>query len=435
MPSKRNSKAGPAPVAPIPQAKATVAPPAPQIINKSTDNPQPQAMTRKTSMPQAARASPAIEKHSALAQEKVEILSVLMDAGNDWKPRNKVVKHVKPKPKKQSQNITKAPTARPASANLKTRAASVAAKPMTPQPTSAAAITKFKSMNTNHQKEQEEILSVLMDAGKDWKPRNKVVKKFTPKAKMQQVITPALKQTASPASVKPTQKSQAVATAKQSPITPSTVSSQRAPMNATQQEKQEILAVLMDAGSDWKPRNRVVRKVTPKPKTKKRPSTAKKPNKAVPTVTRKASLNRTNSLTDAQKKEKREIMEILLDYYDYVPHLPTRQPLSIQGNVQSAIQFAHDGNSVVVSGTSVENMSGFEEVKSRRTIHKEKKDCKEILNVLVDFKEPQPKYVPLKKNSPPTKTSPRQPKTVDKAAPVPKHIQANKTHVRTKLAT
>lgn len=178
----------------------------------------------------------------------------------------------------------------------------------------------------------------------------------------------------------------------------------------------------------------VVRKVTPKPKTK-RPSTAKKANKASPIVTRKASLNRSNSLTDAQKKEKREIMEILLDYYDYVPHLPTRQPHSIQGNVQSAIQFAHDGNSVIVSGTSVENLSGFEQVKSRRMIHKEKKNRKEILNVLADFKEPQPKSVSLKKSSPPSKTSPRQPKAVDMAAPVSKHIQATRTHVRTKLAS
>jgi hypothetical protein len=260
----------------------------------------------------------------------------------------------------------------------------------------------------------------------------------------------AVKQTASPASVKPTQKSQPTVTAKQAPITPSPVLNHRTHMSATLQEKQEILSVLMDAGGDWKPRNRgmvdnsvflfdfvhvvVVRKVTPKAKSK-RPSTAKKPDTATPTVTRRASLNRTGSLTDAQKKEKREIMEILLDYYDYVPHLPTRQPLSIQGNVQSTIQFAHDGNSVVVSGTSVENMSGFEEVKSRRTIHKEKKDRKEILNILVDFKEPQPKSVSLKKNISPSTTSPRQTKTVDKASSVTKHIQANRTHVRTKLAT
>jgi hypothetical protein len=86
MPSKRHSIAGPAPVAPIPQAKATVAPPAPQNINKSQ---KPQSMTRKNSMPQATRPSPATDKQSAVAQQKHEILSVLMDAGNDWKPRNK----------------------------------------------------------------------------------------------------------------------------------------------------------------------------------------------------------------------------------------------------------------------------------------------------------------------------------------------------------
>jgi hypothetical protein len=81
---------------------------------------------------------------------------------------------VKPKPKKhQSPNIAKAPTARPASANLNAKMASVAAKQMAGQSSSAAAINKFKSMNAAHQKEQDEILSVLMDAGKDWKPRNK----------------------------------------------------------------------------------------------------------------------------------------------------------------------------------------------------------------------------------------------------------------------
>ncbi len=160
--------------------------------------------------------------------------------------------------------------------------------------------------------------------------------------------------------------------------------------------------------------------MTPKPKTKRRPSTAKKP-----TVTRKASLNRTNSLTDAQKKEKKEIMEILLDYYDYVPHIPiARRPSAIQGNVESTVQLAQ-GNVVVVSSSDVDlngDLSGFQQVKSRRTSHKEKKDAKEILNVLVDFKESQHKTVNNNKAS-------------IQANKGVKHIQANKSQVRAKLAT
>jgi hypothetical protein len=66
-----------------------MAPPVPQNINKSTETQKTQPITRKNSMPQATRPSPAIEKQSTVAQEKHEILSVLMDAGNDWKPRNK----------------------------------------------------------------------------------------------------------------------------------------------------------------------------------------------------------------------------------------------------------------------------------------------------------------------------------------------------------
>ncbi len=89
-----------------------MAPPIPQNINKSTEGRKTQPMIRKTSMPQANRTAPTNEKQSAAAEEKLDIVS-------------------------------------------------------------AAANNKFKSMNAAHQKEQKEILSVLMDAGKDWKPRNK----------------------------------------------------------------------------------------------------------------------------------------------------------------------------------------------------------------------------------------------------------------------
>jgi len=378
MPSKRRSKAGPAPVAPTPQAKAAP-PPAPPAVHKQSAAQQPSVATHKSS--QAVQ--PSITKRQSLVQEQLEILSVLMDAGHDWKPRNKVVKKFTPKPKPQQKQVAKAV---PVKATTRPTSAKPAAQKAHPTPVKTAAPIKA-AVST----------------------------------KSTTAVAPGAKASAAPV--------------------------KRLSLNAAQQQEQhEILSVLMDAGSDWKPRNRVVRKVTPKPKMK-RPATTPKPKQQAPAVTRKASLSRTKSLTDAQKKEKREIMEILLEYYDYVPHIPTGRPSSIQGHVDSSIQFAHDGNAIVISGSQVQvtdDSSGFQTVKSRRTSHKEKKDAKAILNVLVDFKEPPRKaVVPPKKNhstspaavsktnTPPTKASIQ----ANKAAPVQKHIQANKTQVRAKLAT
>ena len=92
MPSKRASKSrSAAPVAPTPQTNT--APPAPQVVRKNSANHQPPALARKDSQPQAAKPTtapvPEITKRRSLVQEQFEILTILMDAGQDWKPRNK----------------------------------------------------------------------------------------------------------------------------------------------------------------------------------------------------------------------------------------------------------------------------------------------------------------------------------------------------------
>jgi hypothetical protein len=103
MPSKRNSKATPAPVAPTPQAKAVVAPPAPQVVRKQSATQQqstvkkvqPQVaepvipITQKQATLTRKNSNPVVEKRRSIVQEQFEILTILMDAGSDWKPRNK----------------------------------------------------------------------------------------------------------------------------------------------------------------------------------------------------------------------------------------------------------------------------------------------------------------------------------------------------------
>ncbi|EFX59992.1 hypothetical protein DAPPUDRAFT_279978, partial [Daphnia pulex] len=230
-------------------------------------------------------------------------MAILMDAGSDWKPRNKVVKKFTPKPKQASKTAKPqpAPTAatkqqpkqqpRPSSAKPKptspkqsvTRQSSAPGKPvvytMQPAPKAYSA-----------QQEQQEILSILMDAGKDWKPRNRVVKKVTPKQRRGKAYKPV------------EQPTQAIGRR----VTPS----------STQVEQQEILSVLMDAGSDWQPRNRVVRQVAYKRKTK-----PAKPVKFVRGVLARPALGVTprrgtpawNAMMAARAEEQNEILSVLMD--------------------------------------------------------------------------------------------------------------------------
>ncbi|CAK4258161.1 unnamed protein product [Aphanomyces euteiches] len=124
--------------------------------------------------------------------------------------------------------------------------------------------------------------------------------------------------------------------------------------------------------------------------TQAKPSTPKKS-----AVTAAKPLHRRRSLTDAQKREKRAIMEILLEPYEYVP-APVRPRSS---TVQLHAELDHKvGNVVVVSNQPVdasEDLSGFETVKSRHTTFQEKKEFRQeigdMMSILIDWTEPLPK--------------------------------------------
>ncbi|RHY27930.1 hypothetical protein DYB32_006423 [Aphanomyces invadans] len=353
----------------------------------------------------------------------------------------------------------------------------------------SAPLAKRVSLTPSQQVEQQQILSILLDdAGKDWKPRDKstpVVVARVPSfhrlfvAPKQAVQTSAAKRNVSQKASQPSKQAAPVSQkAQEKPAPgqaakPATAPAQtapkplvkRAPLTQAQQvEQQQILNILLDdAGKDWKPRDKSTDVVeagvgrlmlsAPKQAFKKpagqkakapqKPKSA--PAKVQPAAPKAAAaqpqqkpalLTRRSSLTDAQKKEKREIMEILLDPYVFVPARITHRGSATQAKAE----LHKVGNAVVVSNPPVgpnEDMSGFVTVKSRRTSIKEKKDLRSeqdaILSVLVDFKEPvkQTKNQKGNKQQTPTKA---QSAHQQKVQPT-KHITANGNQGRAKLAT
>ncbi|ETV90867.1 hypothetical protein H310_14426 [Aphanomyces invadans] len=313
----------------------------------------------------------------------------------------------------------------------------------------SAPLAKRVSLTPSQQVEQQQILNILLDdAGKDWKPRDKTPKQPIPKHATKQKggkqqKAPVKQQKAAALKV-PAQKAAPSQTAPKPLV-------KRAPLTQAQQvEQQQILNILLDdAGKDWKPRNKTAPKQAfkkpagQKAKAPQKPKSA--PAKVQPAAPKAAAaqpqqkpalLTRRSSLTDAQKKEKREIMEILLDPYVFVPARITHRGSATQAKAE----LHKVGNAVVVSNPPVgpnEDMSGFVTVKSRRTSIKEKKDLRSeqdaILSVLVDFKEPvkQTKNQKGNKQQTPTKA---QSAHQQKVQPT-KHITANGNQRRAKLAT
>ncbi|RHZ03600.1 hypothetical protein DYB31_013352 [Aphanomyces astaci] len=361
----------------------------------------------------------------------------------------------------------------PVQGSPKESQASKAAPATAPQQSAKAPLAKRASLTPSQQVEQQQILNILLDdAGKDWKPRDKTpkqpIQKHAAKQKggKQAQQAPVQQKAQKPAAQKgPVQKAAPVQNAQKSATAPVVAAKsapalvKRASLTPVQQaEQQQILNILIDdAGKDWKPRDKTAPKqpyknpAGQKAKTSQKPKSA--PAKAQPVApmaaavqgAKPALLTRRSSLTDAQKKEKREIMEILLDPYEFVPARITRRGSSTQ--VKADLHRV--GNAVVVSNPPVdanEDFSGFETVKSRRTSIKEKKDLRTeqdaILSVLGDFKEPSKKHHKGNQQTPqnarpnpqtPTKTQPTQQQKV--APQATKHIQAKANQGRAKLAT
>jgi selenocysteine-specific translation elongation factor len=144
---------------------------------------------------------------------------------------------------------------------------------------------------------------------------------------------------------------------------------------------------------------------------------------------------RRHTLTDAQKKQKREIMEILLEKEVTEPAPVKRPPTAAQYNADIQIK---RGNVVVVNNPvdKNEDLSGFQPVLTRKEVlrqHKAEKQAKEeallddmncTLNVLLE--EPnrrisqQKHYHQIQKN---------------KAAASSKHIHVVQSQSRAKLAS
>ncbi|RHZ32303.1 hypothetical protein DYB37_010572 [Aphanomyces astaci] len=470
-------KSQPAKAAPSP-AKAAVqqAPAQQQQKNepaKATHKQQPVQGSPKES--QASKAAPAtapqqsakapLAKRASLTPsqqvEQQQILNILLDdAGKDWKPRDKTRKQpvnaAKQQGGKQGHKTTPVQKTTSKGPTQKAVQPSVAAKPA-----SAPALVKRASLTPVQQLEQTQILNILLDdAGKDWKPRDKspTIAPVPQKTGAQKaaLVQNAQKSGAAPAvAAKP-----APALVKRASLTP-----------VQQAEQQQILNILIDdAGKDWKPRDKsmatcgissfltmsrscaqaTVQEASTcqglaETQVSSCQSPAVAPKAAAVQGAKPALLTRRSSLTDAQKKEKREIMEILLDPYEFVPARITRRGSSTQ--VKADLHRV--GNAVVVSNPPVdanEDFSGFETVKSRRTSIKEKKDLRTeqdaILSVLGDFKEPSKKHHKGNQQTPqnarpnpqtPTKTQPTQQQKV--APQATKHIQAKANQGRAKLAT
>ncbi|KAG9409956.1 hypothetical protein AC1031_017987 [Aphanomyces cochlioides] len=383
------------------------------------------ALTRKVSM------SP------AQLQEQKEILHILID--EDWTP-----------PAKKPQTNQK-PTTRPGSAKTKQNTPAKTATTQSPPVTQKKAQTHSKlSLSPDQQLEMQQILNILIDdAGKDWKPRNKTVKPHTKQ--------PNQNPSTRPTSAKPRQKTQKATTHSPRPQTSSAATSRPVPKMtltpAQQVEMQQILNILIgDTGKDWKPRNKKPHDMTknkkhgakptsftPKQKTpaqktfphstpvakKNTASKVKAPTKS--SVVKPAKpLHRRRSLTDAQKREKRAIMEILLEPYEYVP-APVRPRSS---TVQLHAELDHKvGNVVVVSNQAVdasEDLSGFETVKSRRTNFQEKKEFRQeigdMMSILIDWTEPLPKK--QAKQTPKKKTPQKAPTPTKTQTPTKSAAQA-----------
>ncbi|KAH9147506.1 hypothetical protein LEN26_004707, partial [Aphanomyces euteiches] len=236
---------------------------------------------------------------------------------------------------------------------------------------------------------------------------------------------------------------------------------------------QQILNILIDdAGKDWKPRNKkphdmtkikkhgakptsfASKQKTPAQKTsphstpvakKNTISKVKAPTKSS-VVKPDKPLHRRRSLTDAQKREKRAIMEILLEPYEYVP-APVRPRSS---TVQLHAELDHKvGNVVVVSNQPVdasEDLSGFETVKSRHTTFQEKKEFRQeigdMMSILIDWTEPLPKkqakQTPKKATPQKTQTktqTPTKPAAQAKTQPVSKPQTPSKPQDKTQNKT
>ncbi|KAH9104651.1 hypothetical protein LEN26_014942 [Aphanomyces euteiches] len=354
------------------------------------------ALTRKVSMTQAQ------------LQEQKEILNILID--EDWTP-----------PAKKPQTNQK-PTTRPGSAKTKQNTSAKTSTTQSPPATQKKTQTHSKlSLSPAQQLEMQQILNILIDdAGKDWKPRNKTVKPHTKQpnqnpstrptsAKPKAPIQKTTSQTP-PATKQATVKSHK-ATTQQKP-TSDQFTKQQALSPVLQLEAKQFFNILIDdAGKDWRPRNVTTWPWSPKngssPKTTHKAKVSSKPVAKKNTVSKvkaptKSSvmkpdkpLHRRRSLTDAQKREKRAIMEILLEPYEYVP-APVRPRSS---TVQLHAELDHKvGNVVVVSNQPVdasEDLSGFETVKSRHTTFQEKKEFRQeigdMMSILIDWTEPLPK--------------------------------------------
>ncbi|CAK4906537.1 unnamed protein product [Aphanomyces euteiches] len=379
---------------------------------KTSTTQSPPATQKKTQTHSKLSLSPAQQL------EMQQILNILIDdAGKDWKPRNKTVK-----PYVLSKRGSQKLNSRPTSATPKQKTPTQKASAQSPRPQTSTAATSRPvpkmTLTPAQQVEMQQILNILIDdAGKDWKPRNK----SAPKQPIQKAA--AKKQGSKPAKSTPAQKptAQKAATPKAAaPKTPAQQTQKAAPTKpaklsltpAQQLEMQQILNILIDdAGKDWKPREkkaapqmpsvRVAGKKTVQKSHAKQAPQKKAVTQAKPSTPKKSAvtaakpLHRRRSLTDAQKREKRAIMEILLEPYEYVP-APVRPRSS---TVQLHAELDHKvGNVVVVSNQPVdasEDLSGFETVKSRHTTFQEKKEFRQeigdMMSILIDWTEPLPK--------------------------------------------
>ncbi|CAK4305450.1 unnamed protein product [Aphanomyces euteiches] len=381
---------------------------------KTSTTQSPPATQKKTQ----THSYPKLSLSPAQQLEMQQILNILIDdAGKDWKPRNKTVK-----PYVLSKRGSQKLNSRPTSATPKQKTPTQKASAQSPRPQTSTAATSRPvpkmTLTPAQQVEMQQILNILIDdAGKDWKPRNK----SAPKQPIQKAA--AKKQGSKPAKSTPAQKptAQKAATPKAAaPKTPAQQTQKAAPTKpaklsltpAQQLEMQQILNILIDdAGKDWKPREkkaapqmpsvRVAGKKTVQKSHAKQAPQKKAVTQAKPSTPKKSAvtaakpLHRRRSLTDAQKREKRAIMEILLEPYEYVP-APVRPRSS---TVQLHAELDHKvGNVVVVSNQPVdasEDLSGFETVKSRHTTFQEKKEFRQeigdMMSILIDWTEPLPK--------------------------------------------
>ncbi|KAG9409994.1 hypothetical protein AC1031_018025 [Aphanomyces cochlioides] len=353
-------------------------------------------------------------------------------------------KHAKTQDNKQHQSKQQKNATAPTKAVGPTKQTETPKQNQTSKAAPVQQPTKTKSMTPAQQLEMQQILNILIDdAGIDWKPRNKTVKPHAFTKRDSQ------KQGGRPTSAKPKQKTPAQKATTHSPRPKTSSAATSRPVlkmtltPAQQVEMQQILNILIDdAGKDWRPRNVTTWPWSPKngssPKTTHKAKVSSKPVAKKNTASKvkaptKSSvvkpakpLHRRRSLTDAQKREKRAIMEILLEPYEYVP-APVRPRSS---TVQLHAELDHKvGNVVVVSNQAVdasEDLSGFETVKSRRTNFQEKKEFRQeigdMMSILIDWTEPLPKK--QAKQTPKKKTPQKAPTPTKTQTPTKSAAQA-----------